>query len=88
MASENVQRVHSAAGTNNALVTGRGTFYGAAVAATGVLVVYDALTVTGDPIYQSGAPGLILGQTPYRFTTGLTAVSTTAAATLYFNKDN
>ena len=88
MAENTVQRVQSAAGTNNALVTGKGTFYGASVAATGVVVVYDALTVTGDPIFQCGSPGLMLGDNTYRFTTGLTVVSTTAAATIYYNKSN
>lgn len=88
-----IRSIHVANGSNNAVLTGQGDLIGVSVnpgsgafGASGVALIYDAATVTGNPIMSVGAPGITLGGDWVRFNTGLSVnvTGTAATATVYY----
>jgi hypothetical protein len=70
----------------DALVTGKGTYYGCSVLA-GSVSVKDSLTSSSGSIIQAvGLPGLMLGGNGVRFQAGLSLDLTTGPVTIYFTR--
>ena len=70
----------------DALVTGKGTYYGCSVLAGSVAVKDSTVSSAGSIIHAVGLPGQILGGNGVRFQNGLSIDLTTGPITIYFTR--
>lgn len=71
----------------DALVTGKGTYYGCSIFA-GTCVVKDSLVSSaGTIIHNAAIPGQILGGNGVRFSNGLSIDLTTGPVTIFFTRN-
>ena len=76
----------STTAAGDALVTGKGTYYGCSVLAGSVVVEDSLVSSAGTIIHNVGLPGQLFGNTGVRFHSGLSLTLTTGPVTIYFTR--